>query len=56
MGAAQIIYLAFTALGLMIKALLNGEKATGTHSFAVYFVMKLLVIALLFWGGFFGGG
>lgn len=56
MGAPQIIYLVFTVLGLIIKAGMDGKKEFVTHSFAVYFVWKLLTIALLFWGGFFGGG
>lgn len=56
MGAAQIIYLVFTALGLIAKAGMDGKKVEVTHSFAVYFAMKLITIALLFWGGFFGGG
>lgn len=56
MGAAQIIYLVFTALGLITKAGLDGKETTVTHSFAAYFVVKLIAIALLFWGGFFGGG
>ena len=56
MGAAQIIYLVFTALGLVTKAAQDGKKVEVTHSFAVYFVVKLITVGLLFWGGFFGGG
>lgn len=56
MGAPQIIYLVFTALGLITKAGQDGKKEFVTHSFAVYFVAKLITVALLFWGGFFGGG
>lgn len=55
MGAAQIIYLVFTALGLISKAAVDGKKVEVTHSFAGYFIVKLITIALLFWGGFFGG-
>lgn len=56
MGAPQIIYLVFTALGLFVKAAVHGQKAAGTHNFAVYFVAKVFTVAILFWGGFFGGG
>lgn len=55
MGAPQIIYLVFTALGLITKACNDGKKEFVTHSFAVYFIVKLIVVGLLFWGGFFGG-
>lgn len=56
MGAPQIIYLVFTALGLVAKAGLDGKKEFVTHRFATYFIMKLITVGLLFWGGFFGGG
>lgn len=55
MGAPQIIYLAFTLLGLFIVALMHGEQKTTTYSFPVQFVVKLITVALLYWGGFFGG-
>jgi len=56
MGAPQIIYLVFTALGLIAKAGLDGKKEFVTHSFATYFIMELIAVGILFWGGFFGGG
>lgn len=56
MGAPQIIYLVFTALGLIINAAADGKKIEGTRSFSVYFIVKLITVGLLFWGGFFGGG
>lgn len=56
MGAPQIIYLVFTALGLILKASVDGQKIEVEQSFAVSFVFKLITIGLLFWGGFFGGG
>ena len=56
MGVPQIIYLFSTALGLVVKASQDGKKEFVTHSFALYFFVKLITVALLFWGGFFGGG
>lgn len=55
MNAPQIIYLVFTALGLIMNAAMDGKETTITYSFAIHVVKKAIVIALLFWGGFFGG-
>jgi hypothetical protein len=56
MGAPQIIYLVFMAIGLVADAALDGQEITSTHSFAVGIVKKAITVSLLFWGGFFGGG
>ena len=56
MNAPQIIYLVFTAIGLITAAVMDNTETTITYSFAIHVVKRAIVIAILFWGGFFGGG
>lgn len=56
MGAPQIIYLVFTALGLLSSAFISCTDSQKQSQFALDFFAKACTIGLLFWGGFFGGG
>lgn len=49
----QIIYLVLTLLGLGITLAKHGEPKKDKHNFYVTFVGSGLIVALLYWGGFF---
>uniref|UniRef100_UPI003F8101A9 hypothetical protein n=1 Tax=Xanthomonas sp. 0924 TaxID=2835534 RepID=UPI003F8101A9 len=53
MGAAQLIYLALTMLGLGMGIAQHGEPKTGRHNAVSTIVATVLILALLWWGGFF---
>ena len=54
MGAPQIIYLACTAIGLLVSALDSSTNPQNQYKFALNFFAKACTIGLLVWGGFFG--
>lgn len=54
MRAPQIIYLVLLGVEGILYAILDGQKRTGTYKFASWAVSTLIVLGLLYWGGFFG--
>jgi len=54
MGAPQIIYLTLVGVGLLLSAYLHGKPKRGTENVFVTLVGQAMMVALLWWGGFFG--
>ncbi|QXF03598.1 MULTISPECIES: hypothetical protein [Xanthomonas] len=54
MGAAQLIYLSLVMLELGLEIAKHGEPKTGRHNAGSTIVATILILALLWWGGFFG--
>jgi hypothetical protein len=52
--APQIIYVVLLLLGVGIDLAKHGQPKTGKHSFPSSFFAAALILALLYWGGFFG--
>ena len=52
MKAPQIIMIVLIAINLVIELILNGQEIPQKHNFAQQLVAKALLIALLYWGGF----
>lgn len=52
MNAPQIIMIVLIAINLVIELILNGQEIPRKHSFVEDVVAKALLVALLYWGGF----
>ena len=52
MNAPQIIMIVLIAIDLIFELILNGQEIPQKHSFAQQLFAKALLIALLYWGGF----
>jgi hypothetical protein len=52
-GFPEAIYLALTFLGLGLILAKDGQPKEGTYSFPITLCSIILVIVLLWWGGFF---
>jgi hypothetical protein len=52
--APQIIFLALTFLALGSSLAKHGEPKNGTYNFGTQLVAEIIIIGLLYWGGFFG--
>lgn len=55
-GWPQAVLLALIVLHVGINLALRGQPRTGTHSFGYAVTRSVLVVALLWCGGFFNGG
>lgn len=53
--APQIIYICLLAMGIGISMSRHGDPKTGTHSVWSTIFATTIVVAILYWGGFFGG-
>jgi energy-converting hydrogenase Eha subunit A len=53
MHAPQIIYIVLTFLGLGMALAGHDKPRNETHSFTTSAIAEILVLSLLFWGGFF---
>ncbi|WP_172453037.1 hypothetical protein [Xanthomonas arboricola] len=53
LGTPQLIYLALAMLGIGLEIARHGEPKTGHHDAVSSIVATFLIIALLWWGGFF---
>ena len=54
MGIPQIIIIVLYSLSLGIAMVKHGEPMTGRHSFPLSLCSVAALMALLWWGGFFG--
>jgi len=54
LGAPQIIYLILLFLGVGAEAVKHGQPKKGNHNFWVALTGAGLVMALHYWGGFYG--
>ena len=54
MRAPQIICLVLVGINLLLSAYLHGKPKRGTENFFVALVGQAGMVALLWWGGFFG--
>lgn len=52
MGAPQIIMIVLITIGLVFELFMHGETVPTKHNFYSSFVAKVLLCALLYWGGF----
>ena len=52
MGAPQIIMIVLIAISLVLELILNGEELPQEHCFIRELIAKTLLVALLYWGGF----
>ena len=52
-GWPEGILLAIIAFNLLVKVLVDGEPRTGKHSLAGGMLDAMILVALLYWGGFF---
>lgn len=50
---AQLIYLTLVFIGALIAANQHGKDKTGKHDFFTSIIAQILVMGLLYWGGFF---
>lgn len=50
---AQIVYLVLIFMSLLLNANQHGKPKTGNHNFWIHFISTIIVLALLYWGGFF---
>lgn len=53
MGAPQIIMIILQVLGIGIHLARHGEETNDTYNFITRTFSALVVIGLLYWGGFF---
>lgn len=53
MQAPQIIYLVLMGIGFLFNVILDGKEKTGKHSLGAWFIDTIIVLGLLYWGGFF---
>ena len=53
MKAPQIIYLILTGIGMLRAANRHGKPKTGNENLWADIVATIIVLFLLFWGGFF---
>lgn len=53
MGIAQIIYLCLVLGGMLLSANKHGKEKTGKENFWTHLIASFLVVAILYWGGFF---
>lgn len=56
MTAPQSIIMALCTLDLGMALAQHGQPRTGKHSFWLTLVTAAILIAVLYWGGFFNGG
>lgn len=54
MNAPQIIYISLCVMTLTAELMNDGKPKTGKHSFGSSLTANALILALLWWGGFFG--
>ena len=54
MGIPQWIYLCFVALTLFVEYRLDGHSRIGNYNFVQTAVTAVVMLGLLYWGGFFG--
>ncbi len=54
MRAPQIIYLVLVGINLLLSAYLHGKPRRETENVFVTLVAQAVMVALLWWGGFFG--
>lgn len=52
-GIPQIIYITLAAMGLGIDLIKHGETKSGKHNVVTTLIAQILVLGLLYWGGFF---
>jgi len=52
--APQIIYITITMLGLGVSLAKHGNPKRGKESFTIALFANVLIITILWWGGFFG--
>ena len=52
MNAPQIIMIVLIAISLILELILNGQEIPKKHSFVEELIGKALLVALLYWGGF----
>ena len=52
MRAPQIIMIVLIAISLILELIMNGQEIQRKHNFAEEVVAKALLVALLYWGGF----
>lgn len=53
LGVPQIIYLAFTLVGLGISAAKHGQEKKGQENVWATLIVTCFIYGLLYWGGFF---
>jgi hypothetical protein len=53
MSTPAIIYIVLVVIELLVVCAKDGDEKTGRHSAGVTLVSNALMIALLWWGGFF---
>lgn len=54
-GWPEGIFLFLVVLGIVLHLALDGKPRTGTYSFGANLISSILLLALLYWGGFFDG-
>lgn len=52
MRAPQVIMIVMLSIGLGIDIVKHGESKTGKYNFVTTLIAQLLVVAILYWGGF----
>lgn len=53
-GIPQIIYLVILIIRFGLILAFNGKPIEGNYSAGTSFVLSCFILALLYWGGFFG--
>ena len=53
LGVFQAVYLFLVFAGLCGEAFLHGKPKTGTHNFWILLASSLIVLGILYLGGFF---
>ena len=52
MKAPQIIMIVWMAINLVLQMILNGETTEQKHSFGSQLIGTLILVGILYWGGF----
>jgi hypothetical protein len=52
-GWPQGILIGWLLVSLIVIACLHGQRRDGHHNFALSFMLSLILVAILWWGGFF---
>ena len=54
LGAPQMILILWLIAGHTLNAREHGRPQTGNYNYWIYFFHSVLLVALLWWGGFWG--